>query len=440
MNPQAETLNRTIREINPSVYDLLSEKGRNIFFPSKGLVAQGLDAKGKKINASIGMAIEDDGSPLRLNAIDKLLNMSPEEVFPYASSSGKPELRDIWKNIIREKNPTLGDHPISRPVVTNALTHGLSMCGYLFVNEGDKIIMPDLFWGNYKLLFENAYGGKLDQFSLFTDSGNFNSAGLEEKLNSPGEKKILLLNFPNNPTGYTPTINEVTEITSIINNAADKGKKIVLFTDDAYFGLVYEPEIYIESIFTPMANLHKNVLAVKVDGATKEDYAWGFRVGFITFSNKLMNDEMAKCLEAKAAGAVRGNISSCAHLSQSLLYAAYNSPDYKEDKKRKFELLNFRYKKVKQVIRDKYSQSEYFNIVPNNSGYFMCLKLKEIDAEEVRQVLLKDYDTGLMAIGDMIRIAYSSLSADLIEQLFENITNACSDVKMSGGNRYQTRL
>jgi len=202
MNPQAETLNRTIREINPSVYDLLSEKGRNIFFPSKGLVAQGLDAKGKKINASIGMAIEDDGSPLRLNAIDKLLNMSPEEVFPYASSSGKPELRDIWKNIIREKNPTLGDHPISRPVVTNALTHGLSMCGYLFVNEGDKIIMPDLFWGNYKLLFENAYGGKLDQFSLFTDSGNFNSAGLEEKLNSPGEKKILLLNFPNNPTGY----------------------------------------------------------------------------------------------------------------------------------------------------------------------------------------------------------------------------------------------
>lgn len=432
MNPQAETLNKTIREINPSVYDLLSEKGRNIFFPNKGLVKQGLDAKGKRINASIGMAMEDDGSPLRLRAIDKLLNMPPEDVFPYASSFGKAELRQIWKNIIREKNPSLGDHPISKPVVTSALTHGLSMCGYLFVNDGDEIIMPDLFWGNYKLLFENGYGGKLTHFTLFTREGKFNSDGLEVKLNEPGEKKILLLNFPNNPTGYTPSIKEVQEITAIINRAAGRGKKIVLFTDDAYFGLVYEKGIYRESIFTPMANLHKNVLAVKIDGATKEDYAWGFRVGFITFSNKLMNDDLARCLEEKAAGAVRGNVSNCAHLSQSLLHAAYNSPDYKEDKERKFELLKSRYYRVKEILEAKYSHSEFFDILPNNSGYFMCLKLKGIDAEEVRQVLLKNYDTGLMAIGDLIRVAYSSLSADLLEPLFQNINDACKDVK---GNR-----
>ncbi|MBI9100107.1 MAG: aminotransferase class I/II-fold pyridoxal phosphate-dependent enzyme [Spirochaetaceae bacterium] len=428
MNPQAEKLNQLIREINPSVFDLLSYRGRNIFFPTKGLVKQGLDAKGKKINASIGMAMEDDGSPLRLKAIDNKLNLPPEETFPYASSYGKNELRDIWKEIIREKNPTLGKHPISRPVVTNALTHGLSICGYLFVNEGDKIIMPDLFWGNYKLLFENAYGGQLEHFPLFSGQ-NFNTEGLKERLNSPGMKKIVLLNFPNNPTGYTPTEIEVQEITTIINDAAENGKKIVLLTDDAYFGLVYEPGIYRESIFSPMANLHKNVLAVKVDGATKEDYAWGFRVGFITFSNKLMNDEMARCLEDKAAGAVRGNVSNCPHLSQSLLLTAYNSPDYKEDKERKVKLLKSRYEKVKEVVLGKYINSEYFDIVPNNSGYFMCLKLKGIDAEEVRQVLLNKYDTGIMAIGDLIRVAYSSLATDLIELLFENIQNACHDVK-----------
>lgn len=429
MNPQAETLNIAIKDVNPSVYDLLSEKGKNIFFPTKGLVKQGLDAKGKKINASIGMAMEDDGSPLRLNAIDKLLNMPPEEVYPYVSSFGKAELRDIWKKIIREKNPSLGAHPISKPVVTSALTHGLSMCGYLFVNEGEEVIMPDLFWGNYKLLFENGYGAKLNHFSLFTPEGRFNIAGLEEKLKEPGEKKILLLNFPNNPTGYTPSIEEVQAITAVINSAADEGKKIVLFTDDAYFGLVYEPGIYRESIFTPMASLHENVLAVKIDGATKEDYAWGLRVGFITFSNKLMNDEMARCLEEKTAGAVRGNVSNCSHLSQSLLLAAYNSPDYKEEKERKFELLRSRYKKVKEILAAKYSQCEYFDLIPNNSGYFMCLKLRGIDAEEVRQVLLKDYDTGLMAIGDLIRVAYSSLSSDLIEPLFQNIYDACEDVK-----------
>jgi len=428
MNPQAELLNQAISEANPIVLDLLSEKGKNIYFPSKGLVRQGLDASAKKINASIGMAMEDDGSPLRLKAIDRKLDMPPKAVFPYVSSYGKAELRQIWQRIIREKNPSLGDHPISRPVVTHALTHGLSMSGYLFVNPGDEIIMPDLFWGNYKLLFENSYGGKLGFFPLF-QNGGFNTAGLEGKLMEPGEKKILLLNFPNNPTGYTPTEEEVKEITAIINRAAEAGKRIVLITDDAYFGLVYEPGIFRESIFAPMAPLHENVLAVKVDGATKEDYAWGFRVGFITFSNKLMNEGMAKALEDKAAGAVRGNISNCAHLSQSLLYEAYQSADYKEDKEHKFELLKKRYEEVKRVLEAKYLKSDLFDIIPNNSGYFMCLKLKGIDAEEVRQRLLNQYDTGIMAIGDLIRVAYSSLPTDQIEQLFENIDNACRDVQ-----------
>lgn len=428
MNPQAELLNQKIKENNQVIYDLLSEKGKNIYFPSKGLVRQGLDAKGKKINASIGMAMEDDGSPLRLNSIDKKLNMPPEEVYPYASSYGKNEIRDIWQKTIREKNPSLKDHKISKPVVTNALTHGLSLCGYLFVDEGDKVIMPDLFWGNYKLIFDNGYGGQLDHFPLFHEQ-SFNIKGFEEKLNEPGEKKIVLLNFPNNPTGYTPTNDEVKEITSVVNAAAENGKKIVLITDDAYFGLVYEPGVYKESIFTPMANLHKNVLAVKVDGATKEDYAWGFRVGFITLSTKLMNEELAKALEDKIAGAVRGTVSNCSHLSQSLLYTAYKSDDYKADKKRKFELLKFRYTKVKEILEDKYTGSEYFDILPNNSGYFMCLKLKGLDPEEVRQVLLKDYDTGIMAIGELIRIAYSSLPTNQIELLFENINKACADVK-----------
>ena len=428
MNPQAEKLNNIIKENNSVIYDLLSEKGKNIFFPTLGLVRQGLDAEGKKINASIGMATEDDGSPLSLKSIDKNHNMHPDDVYPYVSSYGKDELREIWKKNIRRKNPSLRNHIISKPVVTNALTHGLSICGYLFVNEGDKIIMPDLFWGNYKLIMENGYGGRLDHFSLF-ENWKFNTKGLEEKLNGPGEKKIVLLNFPNNPTGYTPTEDEVKKITSVIKKAAEKGKKIILFTDDAYFGLVYEKNIYKESIFTPMADLHKNVLAIKVDGATKEDYAWGFRVGFITFSNKLMNKEICSALEDKAAGAVRGNVSNCSNLSQSLLLEAYKSQNYADDKKKKYELLKSRYNKVKSILEKKYSTSEYFDIVPNNSGYFMCLKLKGINAEEVRQILLNKYDTGVMAIGELIRVAYSSLGSDLIETLFENINNACSDIK-----------
>lgn len=104
-------------------------------------------------------------------------------------------------------------------------------------------------------------------------------------MNETLEKKvILILNFPNNPTGYTPTDPEADEIKKILLKHASLGKKIITIIDDAYFGLFYENSIQ-ESIFTKLLNLHPNLLPIKLDGATKEQFAWGLRVGFITYPN-----------------------------------------------------------------------------------------------------------------------------------------------------------
>ena len=40
-------------------------------------------------------------------------------------------------------NPELSIDNMSRPIVTNALTHGLSLVGDLFVNQGDTILLPE---------------------------------------------------------------------------------------------------------------------------------------------------------------------------------------------------------------------------------------------------------------------------------------------------------
>ena len=152
INKQAEELNQIIRKDCPAIYDLLSDKGKAIFFPKSGIIKQAGEAKGKNINATIGMAIEDDGSPMRLPSIADIVQLDPKNVFPYASSYGKPEMRKTWQEMIRKKNPSLKEK-ISLPVVTNALTHGLSIAGYMFVNPGEKIIVTDKYWGNYRLIF-----------------------------------------------------------------------------------------------------------------------------------------------------------------------------------------------------------------------------------------------------------------------------------------------
>ena len=66
---QAQELNESIRSTNPFVYDLLSDKGKAIFFPKRGILSQTEQAKGKKINATIGTALEDNGSPMVLDSL-----------------------------------------------------------------------------------------------------------------------------------------------------------------------------------------------------------------------------------------------------------------------------------------------------------------------------------------------------------------------------------
>jgi len=349
-NQQAEDLNQIIGKNFPTVLSLLSKRGLEIYFPRKGILGQSAEAKGKKIDATIGIAVEDDGTPMRLKSIEKNISLPADMAFTYAPSFGRLDLRNKWKALLFEKNPSLKDKSISLPVVTSALTHGLSIIGYLFMNEKDSVIIPEPYWGNYNLTFTNAYHAKIETFPMFQES-QFNLEALKTKLNEKGEKKILLLNFPNNPSGYTPTIEEVKKIASIIKQSADKGKKILVIVDDAYFGLIYPPGIEKESMFPYLSDLHENVLAVKLDGATKEDYVWGFRVGFITYGTKDGNKDLYSALESKTAGAIRGNISNASNLSQSLVLKAFESPDYRKEKEEKYNLLKERYDEVKRVLK-----------------------------------------------------------------------------------------
>jgi aspartate/methionine/tyrosine aminotransferase len=428
MDTQALSLNSIIEKQNPNVLQMLSERGKNIFFPKLGILAQSAQAKGKNINATIGEAVNDDGSSMHLPEFDSLINLPANSVFPYAPSFGKLELRDLWKERIYLKNPSLHGVIISKPVATNGLTHGLSLLGYLFANDGDVVVLTDLYWENYNLIFENAYNAKVETFELFSNGG-FNVGAFSKKLSEVKQDKILLLlNFPNNPSGYTPLVSEVDAIVAGIKKQADAGKKVIVMIDDAYYGLVYEDNVFTESIFVKLANLHENILAVKLDGPTKEDYVWGFRVGFITYGIKNGTPELYEALENKTAGAVRGNISNISHLSQSLLQTVYSQKSYDESKKAKFNILKSRYSILKETFRDaKYA--EYFEPLPFNSGYFMCVKLKKgLNAEQVRLQLLNQYSTGVIVFGSVIRLAFSAVPQAKIPSLIENLYNACRDL------------
>ena len=135
------------------------------------------------------------------------------------------------------------------------------------------------------------------------------------------DKVVLILNYPNNPTGYTPTKEEVSTIVAAIKTLAERGTNVIALVDDAYYGLFYE-DVYTQSLFTALTNLHlDNVLPIRLDGATKEFFAWGLRVGFISFG--VSNETTKHVLEEKVKGLIRSNISSGPMPSQSAVTVSY---------------------------------------------------------------------------------------------------------------------
>jgi DNA-binding transcriptional MocR family regulator len=106
-----------------------------------------------------------------------------------------------------------------------------------------------------------------------------------------------------------------------------------------------------------------------------------------------------------------------------------NAGGHEQEKQRNKEKIKERYLKVKEVLKAHPEYVTYFDALPFNSGYFMCVKLKNSSADKVWELLLSKYSTGVICYGEMnlFRIAFASTPVDKIEKLFSNIYSACKE-------------
>lgn len=436
MNPIAQELNQIIQTGNPYLFEMLSDVGKNLFFP-KGILSQSAEAKEKahRVNATIGIATEKGRTMYLPSVMGALLEIEPEAALTYAPSYGLPALRKTWRDAMRRKNPSLADAAISLPVTTCGITHAISVFADMWVDPGDVVLLPDMMWGNYSMILSVRKGARIQNYSLFDENGGFNLKAFAEAVATAAAengKVIALLNFPQNPSGYTLTKAEAFQVTRILTETAQGGTNVVAVLDDAYFGLFYEEETFKESLFSRLCGQDSRLLAIKLDGATKENFVWGLRVGFITYGIPMEGDGAAvyEALEKKTAGAVRGSISNASHLSQTLLLRSMKDPQSEREHQGKFDILKARADRLKEVLKDpKYADA--FEAYPFNSGYFMCIRLKTVEAEALRVHLLERYGVGLISLGKHnLRIAFSCLEESDIPELFDTILKGVGELEV----------
>ena len=398
-----------------------SKLGENIILPQDVLIqSKETAAIPGAINATIGIATSNKKA-MALPSINKVITeINNSEYLPYSPTPGLPKMRELWKEKILADNPSINKDFLSLPMVTTGITQGIDIAANLFSESGDALLLPNLFWQNYAQIYTIKLGNKIYKYNQFDENNEFSISNFKETLYSIKEDKIsLILNFPNNPTGYTPSDAELNSLVDVISTYAkeNKNKQLIIVSDDAYFGLFFEKNHKTPTLSaTYKLSENENCLIVKLDGITKEFYSWGLRVGFITYYTK--NDELRKILLEKTQGYLRSTTSSPSNLSQQIAVRLLDNKQSLEEKEINDKIIEERYNELKQAISTE-QLDQLVRVLPFNSGYFFTIKLpSNINAHEFRLKFLNEYKYGVYSMDDEhIRIAFSCLDKELIPEL-----------------------
>jgi aspartate/methionine/tyrosine aminotransferase len=359
--------------------------------------------------------------------------LSPEESVVYAPTAGIEKVRAVWKDMITRKNPSVDPAKISLPVVVPGLTAGLSYTADMFFDRGDVLIASDPCWDNYGLIFNIRRGSEVREVPFFGRGAGLNLDSIGEAVREQAKTGAvrILLNFPNNPSGYSPTREEEDALVKILRDAAEGGADVLVICDDAYFGLFYEDDVGKESPFVRFATIHDRILAIKIDGPIKEDYLWGIRLGFVTCACRSLNEIHHEALLRKFMGAIRSSVSCANTPAQNLMLKAMDDPRTPGEKDQFLNMMKGRYRRVKAFIRNNPGHP-VLKPLPFNSGYFMCFRCDGLSAEALRQELLYKAGIGTISLEDRyLRVAFAGIDEDKLDQVYRIIYDTAA--KMAAG-------
>ncbi|MDH3746530.1 MAG: aminotransferase class I/II-fold pyridoxal phosphate-dependent enzyme [Acidobacteriota bacterium] len=434
MTDQIDTENRAIGAASPALFATLAPLGRRVSFPPD-IPFQAAAARGKTYNGTIGQITDGAGSPLPLEpmaaAVAGLEPRDSDRFFLYSPVDGLPELRQRWREW--QRRSVSPEAPSTLPLVTVGLTHGLSVVADLFGGVGRKLVVPAPFWGNYRQTFAVRTGAEILSAPAYLD-GRYNCRVIPEALAgvAPGEPAVAIVNLPSNPGGYAVTDSERAELIAGLLEEADR-RPLVVICDDAYAGLVYEPDVSVRSLFWDLSGAHEQLVPIKVDGATKELSFFGGRVGFITFPFDPESD-VAQALESKVKCLTRSALGSPVAASQMIVLQALRDERIEERVEQVRRVLEKRYRTLRKALEEVAREApELLRPLPFNAGCFALLELAEsLDADAVRRHLLEDHDTGLVSIGSShLRIAFCSVKRAALPELVQRVTRAAREMAVA---------
>ncbi|MDP8233285.1 MAG: aminotransferase class I/II-fold pyridoxal phosphate-dependent enzyme [Candidatus Saelkia tenebricola] len=184
----------------------------------------------------------------------------------YTSNQGLLSFRKTIAQYLKKKY-NLGYHPEKEILITVGTSEAYDLAIRALINPSDEVLIPEPSYVSYYSVTQLA-GGKPKYLSTHETGFKVTPKMLQEAISN--KTKILLLNYPSNPTGITYTVNELKNIAKIV-----KANNLIVISDEIYGDLTYD---FQHTPFASISGMQSHT--VYINGFSKAYAMTGWRVGY----------------------------------------------------------------------------------------------------------------------------------------------------------------
>ena len=215
---------------------------------------------------SLGVGEPDFITPWRIR--EKAITALEEGYTSYTSNKGLKVLREEIANYLRKKY-SLNYNSEEEILITTGVSEALDLALRVLLNPKDKVLIISPHYVAYPALVSLALAEVVYLETCFEEGFKINIDKLAEIIKRK-KPKLIILNYPSNPTGITYSQNELKEIWRILSR-----EEIFIISDEIYSEITYGKK---HIPFSSLRGAKRKTLLL--NGFSKGFAMTGFRIGY----------------------------------------------------------------------------------------------------------------------------------------------------------------
>lgn len=326
----------------------------------------------------------------------------------YSPNRGFVELRKSITNYFNRRFNVKYNYE-DEVLVTVGGSEAIDLCVRVLVGKGDEVLIPQPSFVCYEPITIMAGGKPVIIETKENDNFKLTAKNLEDHITK--NTKLLILPYPNNPTGAVMRKEELEEIAKII-----KKYNLLVLADEIYGELTYGNERHVT--FSSIDGMREKTIIVS--GFSKTYAMTGWRLGFALGAKDII-DNMTKLHQF--------SIMSSPTTSQYAAIEALNNGD------NDIESMKSQYDLRRRFIVDGFRKMGLYCFEPEGAFYvFPCIRSTGLTSNEFCEELLKKEKVAIIpgtAFGDcgegFVRVSYS-YSINHIKEALKRIERFISNI------------